>query len=68
MVFLFCSEQTELEVTRQRLDEAIAEGERQAQELARLKIQAKGDENLEKDRQHELHYLRQQIQTIEVWS
>ncbi|KAL3985975.1 hypothetical protein ACH3XW_40865 [Acanthocheilonema viteae] len=58
-------ERMELEVTRQQLDEAIAEGERQAQELAKLKVQTKGDEDLEKDRQHELYDLRQQIQTIE---
>lgn len=58
----------ELKVARQQLDEAIAKGEQQAQELARLKMQAKSDEGLERDRQHELHDLRQQIQTIEVWS
>lgn len=66
---MFYSERMELEVTRQQLDEAIAEGERQAQELARFKkVQAKGDEGLQRDRQQEFHDLRQQIQTIEVWS
>ncbi|EJD76675.1 hypothetical protein LOAG_16435 [Loa loa] len=58
-------ERTELEVTRQQLDEAIAEGERQARELARLKVQAKGDQDLERDQQQELRDLRQQTQTVE---
>ncbi|KAM3716509.1 Intracellular protein [Dirofilaria immitis] len=58
-------EQMELEVTRQQLDEAIAESERQAQELARLKVQVKSDEGLERDRQQEIHNLHQQIQTVE---
>uniref|UniRef100_A0A0R3RRG7 GRIP domain-containing protein n=1 Tax=Elaeophora elaphi TaxID=1147741 RepID=A0A0R3RRG7_9BILA len=58
-------ERMELEVTRQQLDEAIAEGERQAQKLAKLEVQIKGDEGLERDRQHELHDLRQQLNTIE---
>ncbi|VDM07348.1 unnamed protein product [Wuchereria bancrofti] len=58
-------ERMELEVTRQQLDEAIAEGERQAQELASLKVQTKNSEDLERDRQQELHDLREQIQTIE---
>ncbi|VDK81412.1 unnamed protein product [Onchocerca ochengi] len=59
-------ERMELEVARKQLDEAIAKGERQAQELAKLKSQNKDDvEGLERDRQQELHNLHQQIQTIE---
>uniref|UniRef100_A0A915PZD0 Uncharacterized protein n=1 Tax=Setaria digitata TaxID=48799 RepID=A0A915PZD0_9BILA len=58
-------ERMELEVTRQQLNEAIAEGEHQAQEIARLKAQTEGDESLEKDRQQELHTLRQEIVTVE---
>ncbi|VDN08498.1 unnamed protein product, partial [Thelazia callipaeda] len=58
-------ERLELELTRQRLDEAIAEGERQTRELAQIKAQTKTDEKLEKDRQQEILHLRQQIDSIQ---